>query len=437
MSEEESDKEDPFLGGSNEGFEQNAQSQNDENAQESIDDRVDEVSREDLEIKAEKDLAKDKANELYAKYMPGVDVNGLNKKEMKIQDIVREVDHLGLRLLEVKDVSEMSPVDRRKFEDRIAKTIQFYDALKKYTKLNVYSFRAGKFLGKANKIRVKLEDNLEVFQRELNGNSYQNDFSAFHDKILTTLPEYITADPKFSSAVSYLNQRSGKGEEETGLKALHRDLAQKARVQRDLDDLLGASISEYSRKLEELREGIGSINQELGANPGSKELVQERMEKNALYSTYVAEKDKLEDTQDRILDELLEIQAEYDLSRNQIDLREATMISTKETLRDLKAGIKQYETFVKSKKDVVVIGGHMMDVSYARGISDLINVGGFVAGQASAELLRRMTDEIREGTSIRGVGGEEIAGIKNDMQEYKRAKAESFKRQLDDKLYAA
>ncbi len=402
----------------------------------SLEDEV-EVSMSDIEDEAEDNVARKKVKKLLNKYMPDLDPKKTEETEEDIGSIMEEADHLTLRFLNFKDITDMEQEERGKYEKAIVNRIKIFDKIKKFSfgLINPYQIQLSSRVKKAKSVKSKLGRSVRTLEDELNGKGYSSKGSRFYQELYDNLPQYIKEDQRLTTVMDDISKniksQNGKG----GLKTLYRDLGEKGRIFKDVDDLTSSDIADYDAKIDQTKGKIDSINE--NKNKGSKKLIKKRMDLNSKYSDYLNERDKLYNFQDRVVDEMLGIKAEYDLTSQQIQLREATINGTKETLRDLNAGIKTLENFVKTKKDTVLIGGHMMDVQYAQKIAYQINVAGIPAGQAATHILKKMTEKMQQGVggAVSEMGRKTIKSVNDKMKTFKRERVEDFKKELETAFY--
>jgi hypothetical protein len=389
------------------------------------------ITESELREKAQNEVGKDRLKKLVSQYMPQDTYHKIEQGQLNMDQLVQEVNHISVRFLSNTDVANMDDVEREKFEQSIAKKIARYDAIKRWIFLDLYDVENAMMLRRSSKVENNLATNLREMEKELYGRVPAQDFADLHRKILDSLPDYIKQDKGFSGAVDYLSKGANATGKTGGVKAILRQLGEKERVLRDLDDMIGASIAEYQQTMSNIRDEISTLNQDLGKEPGNKALVQQRMEKNAMFNTYLAEKEKLEEAQDRVLDDMLDAHADYELLAADIDLKEATVHDTKEALRDLKAGIKVLESTRRSKGQAVRIGNHMMYVQQARELSKKVNVVGPMQRWGLVYLMKNMASAIRSNGGYRDIGREDVAQINLEAKQAKREQAELIKRDMD------
>jgi hypothetical protein len=403
---------------------------NTNNSEESDDSRRT-ITESELREKAQSDIGKDKLKELITKYMPSDSYNKMEKGEMNIKEYVEEINHISTRVINSKDIENMSESDRLKFENRVAKKIKLYDSIKKYTGIDCYSIENSRMLKKAKKIESVISTNLADLNKELTGRAPSYDFADLHQKILDSIPEHVREDKNYSSIIDYLSKGAKSKNRQTGVKGVLRELGEKQRTLRDLDDMLGASIAEYQQTMSTIKEDITKLNQELGKEPGNKTLVQERMNKNTMFNTYIAEKEKLEETQDRVLDDMLDAHSDYELLKADIDFKEAAIHSTRNNLRYLKSGIKLLESTIKTKGETVRVGNHMMYVQEAREIADKVNLVAPIYGGILVNIIKKMTNSVKSGLGYNGMNKEEFKQLNDSAKQARREQVEIIKSEMD------
>ena len=390
----------------------------DETYEGSIDDKLgsDDTTQEEMErIK----------RDVYDKV--GLNLDDVDKKEGDIKNLVDRVQHLTLRLLKPTDIESMTDKQRERYEKQMARKVRVYDFLKNYTGVNLYQISAKRKLNEAKTLKGKLESNLRTFEQDLRGSEYRTDMDKFNQNLKENLPQYIREDKQFTDFMNELENGGKTSRNRQGLKAMYQEVGEKGRALTDFDDLLNVWVSDYQKKIDDIQEEISGINENLSEDVGNKDLIQKRMNLNSQYNLYQREKDKLLDKQKHTVQELSVLGMKYKGIEAQIALKESTINTTRKTIQRLNVGIEQFENYIQTEKDFVVIGGHMTEVDYARGVADIINAGSAVAGYATYELIKEMANDIGRNDDVSAFGGNSFKDLNTDIMEQQRTDAERAK----------
>jgi hypothetical protein len=396
------------------------------------------VSETDIQNMARDKVMDEEVKRLLGKYIPGLDHSETMERKTDVEELKRDADHLGLRILDAKDISHMSPNEVEAYHKKLETKCGWYDFFKKYIGINPYSWQFRWKLRRARKVKSRLERNIEVFERELSGNGYISRGSSLYREVLQNLPEAMREEREISSVIDFMSEKNKrKLDREGGLKALKRDLKEKGRTYKAVRALARNNVRRYEGRVKAAKDRIRKINEATKNTDKIEEqqkLIQESMGLTGELCTYERERDKWSSLYEFVTDDVLGIKAEYDLASIQISLRKTTIDTTREALRELNIGIKQLENFVKAKRDMVVMGDHIVDVTYAKDISTALVLGGYVMTEAAVQMLYGITDQMKRGIrgSVTEAGRKRVNEVSSAVNSYKEEKANQFEEMLED-----
>ena len=366
------------------------------------------------------------------------EVDRMEQGQMKIDELVASADKVTLRLISSQDYEKLTPEQQQTYKRKLDRKIKVYDTIRRFTGLNLYNTEINVALKKAKKVRTMLESDLSIYEKELNGRTFRGNRSQnhFYDDLLKKLPDSVKNDPQLEDLMDYIGNNANTSAGKKGLKGVKLELAKKVRIQGDIDDLLQAQVAEYAGKLKQIKDEIDGLNKQLAADPQNKAYVEARMEKNALFNSYIEEKTKLEEAQDRVLDQFLEAKGDYDMACKDIDLKEATVYRTKDTLRSLDRGIKTLEKHSRGRSEIVRVGQTMMLVNDAQKIGKTIGLASGLGEMVTIGALEQTKNAVDNYDQFSNSSADQMAQINLETKADKRRLVDEQKEAMSGSMYS-
>lgn len=384
----------------------------------------------------EVDMTENKLADFYNALGIKTDNEKLQMTGKDLDDQIRIVDELSLRMIKPVDVTEMDETQKDKYESKLEKKIKIYNGVNKITfgKLNPYKYECKVLLKKAIGERDRLKKNLNKYEKELKGTLSGTDkYHQLYTTIWDQLPNYIKEDQQFSNFTGTLKPHVTKNGED-GFRSKYRKIQQESRNLMDLDDILETDIATYESKITGTQEKISKITAQIAETPNDTKLMQSRAKLTSELNTYETEISKFIDWHEDIYEKLADADSELGYMERIIDVNETIVMDTKDSLRNLNLGIKEFQRFIKSKNAVLVYSDHisMVDVAKNRGLqlAGITNMG-----KAQVYLqLETISDRRASPTDLFGTS-QRFQSARDKMYVQRKESIENFKQKLRPKLY--
>jgi len=445
MSEEEEksdlfkEKEEPESADPEEGYGAPPEQQQNLDNQEEEDIKFEEpsVSHEELQKMAREKVMDAEVTRLLSKYIPGLNNQETAEVTTDIEQLKKDADHLGLRLLEAKNITKMDKDEREAYKKKLDRKCSRYDFYKNFIGINPYSIQLRWRLRKARQVKSRLERNIEIFDKELNGNGYISRGSSLYREVLENLPEAMRENKEISSVVEFLSERNQKRyNQQGGLNALKTDLKEKGRTYKAVRQLARNSVSKYKGKIGKTQKKIEKLNKatrETKDIEQQQKMIKENMGLTGQLCVYERERDKWSSLYEFVTDDVLGIKAEYDLTSMQIALRKTTIDTTREALRELNLTVKTLENYVKAKRDMVIMGDHIVDVRYAKDLSQALGLAGYAMNEAAIQMLNGTIGAMKQGirAPLGEISRQRMGKLQSEVESYKEEQANKFEEMLE------
>ncbi|MBI5390301.1 hypothetical protein HZB02_02335 [Candidatus Woesearchaeota archaeon] len=367
----------------------------------------------------------------YFKFLPKDQAEPMANTTTSLREQWNIADRLSMIVMNLSDQNGLTDEQIKSQEKNMDRKLKVYDTLKKVG-INLYQVDSWWFMRQLTQTRDALQHNLDQFNEELKGVRTKGNHSELYARILESLPDTIKTDKQYRPLVDRLKANS-ESSPQGGLRDQFRTYKQQARELSEVDDGLEASIVMYNGSIDETSEKIKELATQLAANHMDAELMKQKQALVDLYNGYEKERYALMDAREEISDQLSQARENYRFAELQMNMREVALLRSRKTSERLHHAIKQLEHYRQSKKDVVLVSGHLILVEQAeeyRRKADLISaIGGDVA--------RGQYDRMKEPESTEGYTKQtsQWGTIKNDLLAKRQEENALFKKELAKELY--
>ncbi len=376
-------------------------------------------------------------SDMYERWKERKENGPLGEKAMDIVGQWQEVERMYMFLFDNHDLSSLTESEKDKVEEKIDKKIDLYNVVQKYTfnLVDPYKIEVKQKIKQSQVMYSGLEKSLKGFEIELNGRTTRLTNTSFYKDLLQSLPESMREHSELGLLVDKLQMYAGDNRKGKGLKAEERDLESDLIFLDNFYQGIESVMTQISENIDTTKAEIRSINSLLEDEPGNNELLGKRAELSGMLNSFKDDLFKYTVAHEQTFEELDEKTSDYEIISEDVQALSSMVDATKESLKDLKSGIKRMDRYVNGKSKVVAYSGHIVMVKRAATRGLKLKGAGYMAQTLMAKQLKGIADTGYTGHDMSTSTNEAYKEVKTAFENNKKERVDRVMTKVRQNMY--